>query len=128
MPPMSARTVATEARYQEAKKQGNLTPLEDCEAIINYRRWKLINNDFPYDDLFSKHEMIVPKRHFSHWYQMRPAEIWELLKILKFYYDTGYCDLFILNTPKKQSYKSLFHMHIATYYKNRGGRVGIEAE
>lgn len=117
--PMSLRKPETEERYQIAKKSGLLKPLSESPAIEVFKYWKLINNDFPYDMCFQKHHMLIPKRQYSHWYQMNLREFLELIRIMKRYYVNGTYDLPFFNFPKKQSVKNHFHIHLAEYYDER---------
>lgn len=116
--PMSARTDASEADYQAAKEAKNLQPLSQVPPIKEWKHWKLIPNQFPYDGIFRRHNMLVPKRQFADRTQMRMTEWSELQGIYRDYIEKHY-DLILENTHKKRSVMSLYHIHVANYYRTR---------
>src|SRR5690349_10650335 len=61
---VNLRRVASEAAYQEAKKTFPPgCPLCRMEAIKEFKYWKIIVNEYPYDRIATMHHMLVPLRH-----------------------------------------------------------------
>lgn len=116
--PMSGRTAASEQKYQDAKADKNLQPLSQVEPIKEWKYWKLIPNQFPYDGIFRRHNMLLPKRQFADRTQMRMTEWSELQAIIRDYVEKHY-DLIIDNTQRKRSVLSIYHLHVANYHRKR---------
>ncbi len=60
------RTPAMTAAYAEAQARGILS--EGCalckkKSLKEFKEWRIIDNEFPYDLIAAVHHMIVPKRH-----------------------------------------------------------------
>ena len=77
---MTARTEEMEARYQEAKRVGDLESLEQITPEGEWVHWKLVPNRFPHDKLNTRHLMLVLKRRVEDgkYWDLREGELFEL--------------------------------------------------
>ena len=62
------RTKESESKYQKYIENGGL--LNGCalcraNSIKEFDHWRIIANDFPYDEIAETHDMVVLKRHAS---------------------------------------------------------------
>lgn len=109
---MTARTPALEAKYQEAKREGNLQPLHEIEPIKEWTFWKLVPNKYPHNKLNVKHDMLVLKRPIGVW-SMSLHEWAELYRILA-EVDDQY-DYSKLNLSAMRSINTTPHVHLCVY-------------
>lgn len=116
--PMSLRTQAGELRYQDAKNRKALEPLSQVEPIKEWKYWKLIPNQYPYDMAFRRHNMLVPKRQYADRGQMHFIEWQELQIIIRDYIEKHY-DVLFDNMQKRRSNTTIYHVHVANYYRKR---------
>jgi diadenosine tetraphosphate (Ap4A) HIT family hydrolase len=80
----SKKTFDKYNKYKEEKgadKQCRFCDEMSPEKKYSFKYWKILHNDFPYDLLTKKHDMIVPKRHFKTEDKMTQEERDELIKI-----------------------------------------------
>ncbi len=62
----SIRTRETEERYRrvrENRPEGFGCPLCRAETLLDFNHWRVVKNDFPYDLIAERHDMLIPKRH-----------------------------------------------------------------
>lgn len=104
--PTSLRRTATEMRYQEDKLNGGTKPLLEEPAIKEWEHWRLIDNRYPYDAVFSKHHMLVPLNGAD----FTSPELWGILGELENDYD-----FWFVNFAHRQSIKNLLHIHLVTH-------------
>lgn len=116
--PASLRKLESEKRYNYAKAEGTLKPLSLENVKHQWKHWKLIENRFPYDMCFQTHDLLIPKRLIADKSELFPRELKELDSIIHGYCQTNY-DMVFENMNKRRSVMALFHLHAATYYKNR---------
>lgn len=107
------RTKEGQERYRQAIINGTLD--NDCvlcrkEAIKAFKHWKIVKNNFPYDRVAEKHDMIVSIRHTPH-SELTKEELDEL-KIIKEEYIQPNYEWILEATRKKQSVPAHFHLHI----------------
>jgi len=116
---MTFRLPATEARYQADIKAGRTKPLTDEPALRQWRYWKLIDNAYPHDKLYSVHHLLVPKSGFVNLMEATSIEIDEYLDIIfNQLVNNGY-DVTKNHYPKQQSIKNIFHTHLAVIIKEQ---------
>lgn len=114
----SLRRTSSEAYYQSEKELGNTKDLRAEPVIWESEHWLMIANRFPYDSVFKRHDMLIPKRDFAMANEMTEQEYDDLRDTL----DSVVCEpyhLFFENSSHRRSNKSLFHLHLATYYDSR---------
>lgn len=115
--PTSARTANGELGYLYAKSVGHLLPL-DCEPrLISWRYWYLIENRFPYDMIFSQHDMLVPVSGVATRAELTVPELIELNGILDEL--SNQYDLWFENFNHRRSIKATYHLHLGRYHGRR---------
>ncbi len=72
--------------------------------------WKIITNDYPYDNIAKVHDMIVPKRHAKET-ELSGAEWGEFQKIKVEYLNQNY-DYFMEPAHPNKSIPDHFHLHL----------------
>jgi hypothetical protein len=72
----------------------------------------VIPNDYPYDEKYATHHILVLKRHTD---KLRDEEKIELQFRIRQLQDSY--DQVVYNCPKKQSVKDHFHLHLLTFIK-----------
>lgn len=77
-------------------------------AVESFTYWKIMANDFPYDKIAQRHDMIVPLRHTA---TVTPEEIQELEEIKKSYLDSHYNYIMEATHPTK-SIPGHYHLHL----------------
>lgn len=116
--PMSLRSESGEHVYQKAKRNRGLIPLSSEKVITRWTHWKLIENRFPYDMCFSKCDMLIPIKEVADYDDLPETAKRELREIITYYCQEKY-DVVFENMNKRRSVKNLYHLHCATYVKNR---------
>ncbi|HVY72635.1 MAG TPA: hypothetical protein VG984_01085 [Candidatus Paceibacterota bacterium] len=105
------RTDETEARYQAMKDSGALAGgcrLCEIEPIETFKFWKLIPNEFPYDKITARHDMIVPLRHTA---EINDEERAELMELRRTYINENY--RYIMEaTTRTKSIPAHFHLQL----------------
>ncbi len=80
------------------------------KQIKEYKYWKILKNEYPWDLMAKTHDMIVPKRHVS-FEKLNSAEKKEFDLIKKNYLEKKYTHL-IEVSDKGKSIPSHFHVHL----------------
>lgn len=117
--PVSPRSMAGEKRYQKAKASGETRPLREEEVLYVWKHWVLIDNRYPYDMIYRKHHMLIPRRNVAKYSQLRWYEKRELRKIIDTYCQAHY-HLVFENMNSRRSVHLLYHIHAASYHHIRG--------
>ena len=116
-----ARTEETEEKYSEFRRsrKGD-EPCRFCAEELpgekfNFKLWKILHNNFPYDNIASLHDMVIPKRHFQNEADMTVEERDELTKIkTEILPATGEYDCVFENMEKMRS-MSHYHIHLIRF-------------
>lgn len=109
MTPTSFRSTQSEKTYQQAKLDNKLRPLSEIPSLIDYEYWRVVANDYPGDNTFSTHDMIVPRRVFATEDEMSLAEFTEL-RAIKHELRNQY-QVFYENTLQNRSILNHYHIH-----------------
>lgn len=117
--PTSGRTMDSEMKYQCAKIIGDLLPLSEEPVLKSWKYWKLIENRFPYDMIFKKHHMLIPKREVSHRVHLTISEDLELKRIINEFDDSDEYDAVMDNFRGRRSILSLYHVHLVSWHEKR---------
>jgi len=102
------RTDKMHERYVTAEKDPDF--MRTAPSIIDYVFWRVIDNSFPYDTVAKTHHMLVPKRQFAEYGDMKRRERVEYDTIINTYLEDY--DVVMLNLPKQRSVKDWFHIHL----------------
>ncbi len=110
---MDFRTAAVDKRYARWKKTKGVNG--ECglcpkKPLKSFRHWIIVKNDFPYDKIATRHDMILSRRHAPE-PKLTPQELRELRKIKERYIHKTY-EFIIEATYKKKSIPDHFHLHL----------------
>jgi diadenosine tetraphosphate (Ap4A) HIT family hydrolase len=117
------RKPESEAIYGEFKKRMDKNYCPFCNRDLmrrEFKYWIIVENRFPYDKVFKRHDILACKRHIKEWTEMTKDE-WAELKSIEYQImngEVGDYNLVIINVPKDRSIPRHLHFHLATY-KNR---------
>lgn len=107
------RTPETEEKYSRFREEGGLNDgcnLCKAPALETFTHWKVINNNFPYDKIASKHEMIIPIAHAT--LEEVGPEAWMELQEIKNGPISHKFDYLIESTTRKRTIPEHFHLHL----------------
>lgn len=107
------RTRATHEAYMTKIREGHLHEgcrLCDAISIEEFKYWRIINNDFPYDRVAKKHHMIIPLRH-TNGEDITEAEQQELRELQHTRLNEEYMYM-MQSLPSKMSIPSHLHYHL----------------
>jgi len=106
------RTEETFQKYQKLIQAGGLEgqcALCVLPATKMFTFWKIMPNDFPYDNIAKKHDMLVPLRHVTD-AELTTDELTEFSHI-KASLQNEY-DYFLEGTTRNKSIPKHFHLHL----------------
>jgi len=105
------RTLETHARYERHRKSSDFPKCFLCEAspLKKFKYWKVVENQFPYDEVATMSHMVVSLRHAPE-EELTPAEIREYKKVKNECHENY--DIIIENTRKQKSIPSHHHLHL----------------
>lgn len=106
------RTPETHARYEEAKKRGRDSSffLRPDRKILS---WGIVANNFPYDAVVRKHDLLFPLRKVATRRDLTEQEMEDYYTIIDNI--QGY-DAILLNYPHTQTVPDWMHFHMITWY------------
>ena len=85
----------------------------DAPAITEYKYWRLLKNNFPYDAIASKHYLLTPRRVFTYDSEMTSPEREELYIIKRQLAKTF--DSILENFTQRRTIKEHFHLHLLNF-------------
>lgn len=107
------RTRETEAAYTKIKKEGHLENgcvLCMSPSIKEFKEWRIVENNFPYDLVASTHHMILPKRHVDE-FGLTASEQAEYEEIKESYVQPTY-EFIIEPVRRQRSIPAHMHLHL----------------
>lgn len=109
---MHKRKPESEKSYQDALKNGRKANLETRAALPgkDFKHWKVVENEFPYDGIAKRHHMLVPKRKVAIDLQLTPDELDEMF-LIKRILGKEY-DAYTENPMHGRSVKEHYHVHL----------------
>ena len=115
--PTSARSMEAETSYQLAKEIGVLKPLDQEPRLIQYKHWYLIANRFPIrHDIWKCMTCLCPSGAATR-HELTAAALVNYKEILDEL--SNQYDLVFENFAHRRSVLTLYHLHLARYYKTR---------
>ena len=112
----SLRTPETFARYEEFKKQfpaNGKCRFCGLQYVHKFGFWKICENAFPYDAVFSVSHLLIPIRHVERTSDISLAELFELNVLRNSYLEDNY-HLIMENLGKRRSIDHV-HFHLLVY-------------
>lgn len=111
---VTLRSAEAQKKYSDYRKSlpsDAACPLCEESAIKDFVHWRIITNNFPYDNVAEVHHMIVPRRHVTET-ELTAEEMQELLAIKHDFINHQEYDWIIEATTKKKSIPAHFHLHL----------------
>lgn len=107
----SLRSITTEMEYQKFIKNSNYPKCFLCRAksIIEFKHWKIVENQYPYDDVAIISHILTTKNHKRE-NDFSEKERVELIKIKREFAEKY--DMTIENNQKNQSIPQHYHLHL----------------
>lgn len=113
---ISLRTEKTEAEYEEKLKTLDRGDCFFCSTrpvlIQDFNLWRIVQNDFPYDNVAKIHHLLTPKRHVAKESELTEDERLELLKIKEEVLPFLPYHMVISNLPIGQTIPEHLHVHV----------------
>jgi len=108
------RTKKTEEKYKKFMAKGFLAKgcnlCRKVKSIKEFRYWRIVDNEFPWDRIAKINHMIIPKRHIIY-EELNKAEKKEFESIKSAYIEEKY-ELIAEVANKKKSIPDHFHIHL----------------
>lgn len=117
------RTDATAARYEEhrkGRKPGDPCLLCSVPSLTEFEFWRIIPNEFPYDRLMSRHDLLIPKRCCDD-NDLTVEEHAELIHLRDTVLNEDY-DTMMTNMPKYVTIPNHFHYHLVVFKEGLEGK------
>ncbi|MDE2188191.1 MAG: hypothetical protein KGJ35_00475 [Patescibacteria group bacterium] len=107
----SLRKPESHARYLEFVRSVKLPKCYLCESkpIREYKHWKIVENQFPYDEVAETTHMVTPKHH-SKEPELTAEEIEELKKVKEDIHKEY--DMILENAHKNKLIPGHYHLHL----------------
>lgn len=110
---MSLRADFLEDYYKEYKKTAPKNALHKEPSVVEWKFWRLINNNFPYTKIATAHALVVLKRDCSI-YEISAEELAELWMTILPWADKIY-DVSLINLSAMRSVRNTPHVHLINY-------------
>lgn len=100
-------------RLKEVKNGSYVFDFLKLPLIKKWQYWILVKNEFPYDKIAKKHDLLVPKRFIADGEEMEDLELNELYDI-KTELNEDY-DAYYEGTKRNRTVPEHFHIHCIEY-------------
>lgn len=111
--PQPKRKPETQAAYNEVLRSGRTTSFVEKPAIREFTFWKVINNEFPYDNIAGTHHMLVPKREVPQERFLNDEERREMVEVKEMIGSED--DMFMECPNHARTVKGHMHIHLITW-------------
>ena len=124
---MTQRSPAVQEAYDQSLATGETLIETDREGrrflnwekspqlITEYHHWVIIPNQFPYDMVCVRHDLLLAKRHVARLGEATDDERQEYYRILKELDCEGHYQSLIGHFSNKRSLPEHFHVHLVTW-------------
>lgn len=83
-------------------------------VLFQFKNWRIIANNFPYDAAFEQHHLLVPNRTVANRSELNEAELEELETLMRYGASLDY-DCMMENFPRNRTVPGHFHIHLLNY-------------
>ena len=97
-------------RTDECHTRYSQTPKGDC-PFCSSGLWQIVPNNFPYDAVAEKHDLLVAPRHVD-FESLTKGELYDMRQMIKEITASEAYDAILWNTPKNQTVPGHFHIHL----------------
>lgn len=109
---ITLRKPESEAIYTEHKKQNN-KGCPFCIEVSDGKLWRIQPAKFPYDAVYSKHDLLIPARHVNYIDDLTETELYHLLvQLALFDSSPDEYDSIMYNFKHKQTVPQHLHFHL----------------
>ena len=103
-------------------KKNRKNSLEHLKIVNDFKYWTIVKNEFPYDAVATRHDLLIPKREIQDIFGISLVEQQELKEIWKQLKRSHKYDFLLVPLPWSQTFKSKIHFHLLkTKIKHKGG-------
>lgn len=103
--------VRYKARRKELRGDTSEVDMRKFPFVAKWMFWTLVENEFPYDLISSRHCMLVPIRRFSDDDDMNEDERNELFSIKKEFAESKEFDAVMENIKHNRTIPAVYHLH-----------------
>ena len=100
-------------RYEAAEKDPMF--FDTAESVMEFDNWRVIENQFPYDAIAERHDLLIPKLMASFFSELSAEEVGEVLKLVGGDGRLAEYDSVVWNLPHQQSQPHWIHFHLIKY-------------
>ncbi len=117
MPSDVLRSSKGNERYFRCLKAGKVekTFFATCKRTRTFKYWFITKNEYPYDQIAKRHDLIAPKRKFAASSDMTKAERDEFEKIKKLFTKSEEYDVVMENIPHQRTIRDWHHLHLIKF-------------
>lgn len=115
------RSETIQKQYDKFRNIPTDTAFDLSKATTTFSHWVIIPNDFPYDLVAQKHDLLVPKRKITSFMEMTDEELRELRNI-KEHLDPHY-NCLIENFYEEKSIRDHLHLHLIQWREDLSDRL-----
>jgi len=109
------RTAATLEAYQRKLAEGVPRSLRFLAPTWKGKHWFIAQNEYPYDKIAARHDLLCPIRVFAQDWEMTKAERGELNEIRQRIASEGTYDILLENIHHERTVLSHYHLHLIKY-------------
>lgn len=104
-----------EKRLKDVKDGTYVFDLLKLKSLDSWMYWVLMENEFPYDKIASKHNLLIPKRFIADGKELEEEELYELYQIKDELGDDY--DVYMESAKHNRTVENHFHIHCIEYIK-----------
>lgn len=112
------RTPETWEEYK-GRRQDPTGPCAMCNLVHGEsdQVWSIVANEYPYDAIAEKHDLLIPTHHAPHIEDFDEAELATLHLLLAKLEDSKEYDAVLWNFPNNQTVPGHFHIHLLKWIR-----------
>lgn len=110
MIPSSLRSPKMYAKYKAEKKDHNV--FNTLPSLESFKYWKIVPNEFPYDRIASRHDLLIPRRKIADIFQLSQRETTELRRIMKMINKQKRYDAILFPFHWSRTIRTHLHFHL----------------
>lgn len=99
--------------FADLEKRKGVKNMLHMEALWQGEHWFIARNEYPYDRVAAKHDLLIPIRVFAEGDEMTIPEIVELNVIKRKL--AGDYDSVMENTHRRRTVRGHYHLHLIKY-------------
>ena len=109
MIPTYLRTDKIYKKYLFKQKKDSIFHLK---VVKQYKYWRIVKNEYPYDAIASRHDLLVPERQIKDIFLITKKEWQELKTLWRSFINNRHYDCILIPLPWSQTFKGRIHFHL----------------